>query len=243
MLSLDQYQQINTSKCDSFFERMIHFVSVIENEDQSYIEQLNSDDLISRFNKLKSKLTVTNEYKKTIKIGGVELHLIDFRFLKFGQFIDLEEFTSDDYLGNLHLIASCLYLQQEKKPLCEPVIEPIDKIDKHKRGQLIKDLPASSVLGACNKYLEFRKNFFNSYSVFQSDLEDVDIDELDEDELEEYNKEKEDLEKGRKDQWMRMLNTLSNEDATKFEYYLNMNLHLVFNQFSIIISKNKSGQK
>jgi hypothetical protein len=93
-------------------------------------------------------------------------------------------------------------------------------------------MPVNQIYGACKKYLKFRETFFDSYELFKDPFEGVDVNNLTDEERIEYEKEIKEREKQNKNQWLTMLNILSDGDVTKFDSILDSNLFLTFNQLS-----------
>lgn len=219
---------------------MIHYVSVLKDIDHKYVENYDSKKLIREFKEVKKYLKVSGKYQSKIKVDGVDLSLINFKNIKLGQFIDIESYINSGYVDNMHMISACLYLNIEGGGMYELKPEPIENVNKKYRASKIKEMPAQFVLGACNQYLDFRSKFFDSYSVFSDPFEDVDESEMTEEELQLLDEEKQQMEKDRKTQWIRILNTLTNNDMTKFEKVLDQNLFFVFNQYEFLrAQKNK----
>lgn len=219
---------------------MIHYVSVINDIDHREVENYDSKKLIKDFKDCRKHLKISGKYRKKIEIDNTELRLINFNHIKLGQFIDIESYINKGYIDNIHLIASCLYLKIEGGGMYEMKPEPIGEVNKKYRGQKIQYLPVSYILGACNQYLQFRSKFFDSYSVFQDPFEDVDENEMTEEELQLLEEEKKQMEKDRKTQWIRILNTLTDNDMTKFEKVLDQNLFFVFNQYEFIRAQKRN---
>jgi len=241
MLSLEQYQELYSHDIDGVFLKTIHYVSVVNDFDPIEVQNWSPDKLISEYKKIKHKLIVSEKFNKQINIEDATLNLIDYKHIKFGQFIDIEHYINENYLGNLHKIAALLYLQTEGGGIYEEKPESIEHINIDYRSDLITYIPAKEVLGACNAYLKFRANFFESYSsIFQDPLEGVeDLEDMSAEELQIVEEETALAEKNKSNQWHRMLNYLTDYDLTKFDKILGENLFLVFNQYGHIKNKNK----
>ena len=243
MLTLGQYQELYSHDIDGVFLKTIHYVSVVNDLDPIEVQNWKPDKLISEYKKIKKKIFVSDNFSKSINIEDATLNLIDYKHIKFGQFIDIEHYINENYLGNLHKIAALLYLQTEGGGIYESKPESIEHINIDYRSDLITYIPAKEVLGACNAYLKFRANFFESYSsIFQDPLEGVeDLEDMSAEELQIVEEETALAEKNKSNQWHRMLNYLTDFDLTKFDKILGENLFLVFNQYGHI--KNKSKEK
>jgi len=237
MLRVRQYKELHSEQPQSVFYKMIHFVAVINDIDPSDVEDWNSDELVKEYDKCSKLLKVSYNYSKSITIDETELSLIDFTSITLGQFIDIESYILEDYLGNIDKIASVIYLHQVEGKMFESITENYSKVNINYRASLISELPIQSVLGAINSYLTFRSKFFESYDLFHNPLEGVDESNMDDEEKELYNEEKTKVDKEKTTQYMRVVNDLSNDDLTKFDDILSTNLFLAFNQLTYIISK------
>jgi len=234
MLTLNQYREINSLTDSGVFEKMIHTVSVILGLDEYDVQNWDSDKLVREYNRVEKFTVVSERYSNEIQIEGLNLSIIPFESLTLGQWIDVESLVSSDYIGNLHEIAASVYLSNKGGGLYSDEWEQYGNINIKNRAQLIDELPAQQTIGACVKYLRFRKNLFNSYELFNDPLEDVNPEELDPEELEIFNEEKAEREKVASNQWERLLNLLSNNDITKFDSVLSQNLFLSLNQASYL---------
>jgi hypothetical protein len=148
------------------------------------------------------------------------------------QFINLEEYVSQSFDKNIHKIAATIYLNQTKGGIFEDVIEPYRNVNVDYRAELIDHLPVNQIYGACKKYLKFRDSFFDSYELFKDPYADVNVNELTDEERIEYENEMKQREKQGDNQWLTLLNILSDGDMTKFDSILDSNLFLTFNQLS-----------
>lgn len=235
MLTLRQYKELKADTIDNVFYKMIHNVSVVLNLDPSEVEDWNIEKLVKEYEKTKTVTRISNNYSKTITISSVELSLIDFPSMSLGQFIDIETYISEGYISNIDKICAVLYLQTSKGGIYEDSRESYAKVNIDNRAELIADLPARKTLGAVNKYLKFRERFFDSYDVFYDPLEGVEVDKMDEEELKIYEQEKDKVEKDKSNQYMKVVNDLSQNDITKFDKVLEQNLFLAFNQLTYLI--------
>jgi len=236
MLKTHQYREINTDLKQGVFEKMIHFVSIIQEVDPIEVEGWTTPRLIEAHRKLQPLLTISERHKETIEIDGCNLSFIDLNTLKLGQFIDLEQLVSDGFIENIHKIAATIYLQFEGGGMFELAPESYGKINIEYRSQLIDDLPIQSIMGACKKYLSWRQRFFDAYEIFSDPYADVDPKELSEEELTIYKEEIAQREKQGSNQWSHLLNALTDNDITKFDAVLDMNVYLAFNQVTYLKS-------
>jgi hypothetical protein len=239
MLRLNQYQELHEDRVESLFYEMIHFVSVVNDLDPLEVEEWDSFKLIDEYDNVKNATKFSTKPVDHIEIEGVQLELIPFHLLTLGQFIDLETMVNDSFFNNLHKIAATIYLQMEGGGMVELKPERYAEINIDYRSSLIEQLPACSVVGACNKYLDFRQNFFNSYDIFQDPFEGIDINTMDDEERAIYEEEKRAHEKRGGNQWSDILNVLAQNDITKFPQVLETNLFMAFNQVTWLKSNEK----
>lgn len=238
MLRVHQFRALNSQFVEGHTERMIHTVSVAFDVDPLEVQNFSIDELTEKYNRAIPYIDVHSRYLSTIEIGGLELSLMDFRLISLSQFINLEALINESFVGNIHKMAAHLYLWHRGGGMTELTPEDYADVNIEHRAQLIDELPINSIYGACEKYLQFRTDLFNSYDLFNDPLEGVNPEELEGEDLEEYNKELAKRSKGG-NQWNDMLNVLANRDMTKFDGILNSNVYLCFNQLSWLNS-NKS---
>jgi hypothetical protein len=232
MLKVAQYREIHSEGVEGLFEKMIHLVSIIQDLDPLDVQHWKPNRLIEAYTDAQKKAALTERYSETISISGVDLHLIDSSKFTLMQFINLEEYVSESFDLNLHKIAATLYLSQTKGGIFEDTIEPYRNVNVDYRANLIDEMPVNQIYGACKKYLKFRETFFDSYELFKDPFEGVDVNNLTDEERIEYEKEIKEREKQSSNQWLTMLNILSDGDVTKFDSILDSNLFLTFNQLS-----------
>lgn len=232
LIKVRQYKEINSEQLEGVFEKMIHLVSVINDLDPLDVQGWKAKKVIEAYNVAQKKVRLSDRYKEQIEIGGSELKLIGFSQLTLGQFINLEEYVNERFEQNISKIAATIYLMMSGGGMFDLEIEDYSKVNIEYRSELIDELPINSILGACKKYLSFRDTFFNSYELFSDPFEGVVYSELSEEEQQEYDNEMKEREKQGSNQWLTMLNILSDNDMTKFDEILKRNLFLAFNQLS-----------
>jgi hypothetical protein len=234
MLKTHQYRQINSENVQGVFDKMIHLVSIIQDLDPLEVGEWTTIKLIKEYNKIQSSLVVSERHSNTITIDEYQLSFIDLNTLKLGQFIDLEQLVSNGFTENLNKIAATIYLHFEGGGMFELIPENYGKINVEYRSQLIDELPINSIFGACKKYISWREKFFNAYDIFTDPLEGADPSKMDDEELAIYNEEVERRKKSGSNQWETLLNALTNNDITKFDSVLDMNVYLAFNQITFL---------
>lgn len=231
-----QWQQLRLPVDSGLFSRMIIFVHVLKDIPIEDVESMRQKELISHFKEVQHLARVSEHESKQINIG-IELQLIDFSQLTFGQFIDLETMVSEDWESNFCKIVASIYLHSEGGGLYETKPEPYEHINVAHRAELIEDCEISDVYGAVQKYLKWRQTFFNSYDLFADPFEGVDMDDPENQQI--IQEEKKRVENSG-NMWMDILNALSDNDITKFESILRLNVYLVFNQLQHLKNRTKS---
>jgi len=217
-LTVQQYKEANEKFEGGAFEKMIFLVSVVFDLDILEVQDWRAHQLIEHYKRALDVVQITQKHKQEIEIDGELKRLIPFNKLSLGMFIDLEAGKDD-----IAKVCAILYTDKEKYSLIE--------IDE--RTEQINELPVSWVYGAYKSYLSFRDSFFKSYDIFTDPFEGIKVDELNDEEKEIYDTEMKEREK-QGDQWMTIVNALSQNDITKFEQVLDTNLFLCFNQLTYL---------
>lgn len=236
-IRLEQYQELislDDSEYNSLSVYNLEILSIITDTDKDDDEWLDMDvdDLFKIYKETKWLLSEPSSNKKS-NINN--LLLKEFNSLNLGEFIDLEHFFSEDYIKNLHIICAILYKKNKLDEWDNLIFEPYEYNIFERSNQFLEE-PITNVYGIIKEYLSWKKNFVESYNIFQDEpdiTEEEMYDGLDEDEIKEL---QEDLEKGesiKKWNWERIIYNLCNSDVTKFNDVLNMNIILVFNILSM----------
>ena len=236
MLLTRQYKEINSETLEGVFDKMIHLVSIVDDLDPLDVQEWRVDRLVNAYSIAQTKVKISDRYSETITINDVTLKLQPFSKLTLRQFINLEEYVSKGFTPNISQIAATIYLAESGGGMYDLITEDHKNVNVDYRSELIDELPINQILGACKKYNKFRETFFNSYELFSDPYSDVKVEELNEEEKAEYELEMKTRAKQGDNQWMVVLNMLSDFDITKFNDVLDQNLYLAFNQLSYIKS-------
>ena len=236
MLLTRQYKEINSETLEGVFDKMIHLVSIVDDLDPLDVQEWRVDKLVNAYSVAQTKVKISDRYSETITIDDVTLKLQPFSKLTLRQFINLEEYVSKGFTPNISQIAASIYLAESGGGMYDVITEDYKNVNVDYRSELIDELPINHILGACKKYNKFRETFFNSYELFSDPYADVKVEELNEEEKAEYDLEMKTRAKQGDNQWMVVLNMLSDFDITKFNDVLDQNLYLAFNQLSYIKS-------
>lgn len=227
-VNVSQFIELKGLQVDSFdsiFDFQIESIGILADIDTEELNDLDFDEL----NELIDTLKFTHrEPNKPVNRNITDLHYIGFQHLKVGEFIDLEYYFTNDYNKHLDLICAIVYRKQKLNEWNEVEIEPY-KYDINVRKELFKDVCVNDVYGVVKDYIKFRDNFMNMYiNLFQEPATETD-DDLTEDDKEAIAEE----DKINKWSWEKTLYVLANEDITKIEYVLEMNLIFAFNMLSM----------
>ena len=236
MLLTRQYKEINSEQLEGVFDKMIHLVSIVDDLDPLDVQEWRVDKLVNAYSVAQTKVKISDRYSESITIDDVTLKLQPFSKLTLRQFINLEEYVSKGFTPNISQIAASIYLAESGGGMHDVITEDYKNVNVDYRSELIDELPINHILGACKKYNKFRETFFNSYELFSDPYADVKVEELNEEEKAEYELEMKTRAKQGDNQWMVVLNMLSDFDITKFNDILDQNLYLAFNQLSYIKS-------
>jgi hypothetical protein len=218
---VSDYIRLNEPLEGGVFAKIIRFVSVFHDLHEEDVEELPTLEITRLYNSIKNKATLTTKTKN--KVGNYTLN--EFNNMPFGVFIDLENYVSKDFIENIPKIAATLYNDFER----------YETLDINKEVQVFLNMDINDVNGAVNDYLLFRKKVFDSYSLFSDPYEHLKNEELTEEEKKEIEKQK----KKDGDQWMTSLNKLCNNDITKFDKVLKMNMFLCLNQLTYLSKSDK----
>jgi hypothetical protein len=212
MLLTRQYKEINSETLEGVFDKMIHLVSIVDDLDPLDVQEWRVDKLVNAYSVAQTKVKISDRYSETITIDDVTLKLQPFSKLTLRQFINLEEYVSKGFTPNISQIAATIYLAESGGGIYDLITEDYKNVNVDYRSELIDELPINQIYA------------------------DVKVEELNEEEKAEYELEMKTRAKQGDNQWMVVLNMLSDFDITKFNDVLDQNLYLAFNQLSYIKS-------
>jgi hypothetical protein len=228
-ISVSQYAELkglDASSFDSVFDYNLEMLSIVTDTDINEIEDLDFDEMTAILLQLN---WINREPNKPINRNIADLHYIGLQHLKVGEFIDLEYYFTNNYYTHLTEICSVLYRKSKLDEWNNVVYEPYT-YDLNERKQLFNEIPCSDVYGILKDYILFRDNFMESYiNLFQEPATDEIEDDLTDEEAEEVKKE-DNLNKW---SWEKTLYILANEDITRIDDVLKMNLIFAFNMLSM----------
>ena len=224
-----QYQDILTfdTSGKGAFEKYIEYLSIITETETEEWEDMDLDEVLDIIKNIEwLKTAPSSNFKTSID----SFQLIDLNQLELGAYIDIE-FFKKDLFKNFHILLAILYRKTKLNEWGETIIEPYE-YDINKRSELFLDLSINDVYGIINHYHTFYENFINNYSnLFNQEVPEEELDpieELSEEDKKEIAKEEERA----KWAWEILLNNLTDNDITKYDKVLKLNLIFVFNHLS-----------
>jgi len=175
--------------------------------------------------------------KPYIETKAGKLYLKDnFNELTIGEFIDIENLLTQNYIQNINLLLSIFYRQKTDNSS----LLFLDAFEKYgnwiyHRAPLFNNVSILDVYGVINKYLIFRKDFFERYAGLFDDsvVDEEDIDETDSISKSEKMKDEEKQKNIKKWSWDLLIYKLSKNDPIKFEEATTMSVIQAFNIFSM----------
>lgn len=223
-----QYQEmIESYENDNDFEKYIQFLCILTNTDMEYWNDRNIEE-IAKYVKTLTFLQKEPESKLIKEIN--EFKLIDINTIKLGEFIDIEYFLNNNFIKNIHKIAAIMYRKYKYDEFNNIIYEPYKNINLETRGEYFLNQPIINILGVIKYINEFKSIFNENYkTVLNPNINEEDLDPIDElDEKEKKEIEKEKLRE--KWSWEFLLKELTNDDLTKYNKILDLELIFIFNQ-------------
>lgn len=228
-ISVSQYAELKGLEAGSFdsaFDYNLEMLSILTDTDINDIEDLDFDEMTGIINELS---WINREPNRPINRKISDLHYIGFQHLKVGEFIDLEYYFTNNYHKHLTDICAVVYRKSKLDEWGNVVFEPYS-YDLNDRKELFNELPCTDVYGIVKDYILFRDNFMNAYiNLFQEPATDEIEEDLTDEDKEEIKKE----DSLNKWSWEKTLYILANEDITRIDDVLNMNLIFAFNMLSM----------
>lgn len=228
-ISVSQYAELKGLEAGSFdsaFDYNLEMLSILTDTDINDIEDLDFDEMTGIINELS---WINREPNRPVNRKISDLHYIGFQHLKVGEFIDLEYYFTNNYHKHLTDICAVVYRKSKLDEWGNVVFEPYS-YDLNDRKELFNELPCTDVYGIVKDYILFRDNFMNAYiNLFQEPATDEIEEDLTDEDKEEIKKE----DSLNKWSWEKTLYILANEDITRIDDVLNMNLIFAFNMLSM----------
>jgi hypothetical protein len=237
---LEQFIELNTLKSENFTNTSsIHLEQLAILTDTSSDDEMWEDMDIRKLNKMIMeckflKKVPTVPASSTILDG--KYSRIDFNNLSNGEYIDLQYFSKDNSLENLHKVLSIIYRKEKVGEWGEKVLEPYDVIDIEERSEeILYNCMFHETYGIILEFNQWSNQFTESYKpLFEPEVEDdYDRDDLDEEELQELAEIEAQEATMNKWGWERLILSLADGDILKTEAALKMGLIHTFNLLSM----------
>lgn len=237
--SFIELTQIKLEDYSSEDDYNVDVISTLSDLSREEIENMNYD----QYQKILSTLMFlknlpSSKFNQSLLVNGKRLDFIgDFNNLSVGEFIDLEHYFSNNYYQNLPIILAILYRFKTKQDEWYPdIFEEYGDYIYH-RAPLFNTVNINQVYGVIDAYINWRTDLFEKYEgLFDSTVDDDEpYDEL----LNQNIAAKAEAVKEEKKQkaikkwgWYIFLLRLANNDITKLDDVVKVNLIQALNILS-----------
>ena len=226
----------NYSTEDDYNVDVISAISDLTREEIENMDYKQYQEILLNLNFLK-KLP-SSKYSQSLLVNNKRLDFIgDFNNLSVGEFIDLEHYFSNDYYQNLPIILAILFRFKIKQDEWFP-----DKFEEYgdyiyHRAPLFNSININQVYGIIESYIKWRTDLFETYEgLFDSTVdEDEPYDEIPNQNIiakAEAVKEEKKQKAIKKWGWYIFLLRLANNDITKLDDVVKVNLIQALNILS-----------
>lgn len=226
-VSLEQYIEFNKiDKTQGAYYYNSEALSILADKPIEVIEDLDVDEMKELIQQNK---WCQSEPSKMYKHEVLGMKFKPFNKLTLYEFIDLDYYFVNDYIGNMANICAICYRQSRVNEWGEEVLEPYE-FDCTIRAEKFLDLPVTDVYGILQEFIKYRDTFLKNYENLFSgeldeDLTDEERREMDPEEIKEIEKEK----RQAKWSWEQTIYGLTKGDITKSEKVGALPLIYVFN--------------
>jgi len=205
-------------------------LSILADEPIEVIEDLDVDELTEL---IKENSWCVSEPSKKYKHELLGMKFKPFNKLTLYEYIDLDYYFINNYIGNIANICAICYRQTRVNEWGEEIMEPYD-FDCTLRAEKFLDLPITDVYGILQEFIKYRDNFLKNYENLFSgeldeDLTDDERQEMDPEEIKEIEKEQ----SLAKWSWEQTIYSLTKGDITKSDKVGALPLIYVFNILSM----------
>jgi len=240
-ITVTQFKEIFIYKKDEFEtieDYYSQILSVVTDLSIDEIDGIDHSQFIEYIENIDFIYKMPNKIPKPyIETKAGKLYLKDnFNELTIGEFIDIENLLTQNYIQNINLLLSIFYRQKTDNSS----LLFLDAFEKYgnwiyHRAPLFNNVSILDVYGVINKYLIFRKDFFERYAGLFDDsvVDEEDIDETDSISKSEKMKDEEKQKNIKKWSWDLLIYKLSKNDPIKFEEATTMSVIQAFNIFSM----------
>ena len=226
-VTLEQYIEFNKiAKDQGAYYYNSEALSILSNEPMEVIEDLDVDELTQL---IKDNKWCASEPSKRYKHEMLGMKFKPFSKLTLYEYIDLDYYFVNDYIGNLANICAICYRQTRVNEWGEEILEPYD-FDCTLRAEKFYDLPVTDVYGVLHEFIKYRDTFLKNYeNLFSGELDEELSNEernnMDAEEVKEIEKEQAQA----KWSWEQTIYGLTKGDITKSEKVGALPLIYVFN--------------
>jgi len=226
-VTLEQYIEFNKiAKDQGAYYYNSEALSILSNEPMEVIEDLDVDELTQL---IKDNKWCASEPSKRYKYEMLGMKFKPFSKLTLYEYIDLDYYFVNDYIGNLANICAICYRQTRVNEWGEEILEPYD-FDCTLRAEKFYDLPVTDVYGVLHEFIKYRDTFLKNYeNLFSGELDEELSNEernnMDAEEVKEIEKEQAQA----KWSWEQTIYGLTKGDITKSEKVGALPLIYVFN--------------
>jgi hypothetical protein len=226
-VTLEQYIEFNKiAKDQGAYYYNSEALSILSNEPMEVIEDLDVDELTQL---IKDNKWCASEPSKRYKHEMLGMKFKPFSKLTLYEYIDLDYYFVNDYIGNLANICAICYRQTRVNEWGEEILEPYD-FDCTLRAEKFYDLPITDVYGVLHEFIKYRDTFLKNYeNLFSGELDEELSNEernnMDAEEVKEIEKEQAQA----KWSWEQTIYGLTKGDITKSEKVGALPLIYVFN--------------
>jgi hypothetical protein len=226
-VTLEQYIEFNKiAKDQGAYYYNSEALSILSNEPMEVIEDLDVDELTQL---IKDNKWCASEPSKRYKHDMLGMKFKPFSKLTLYEYIDLDYYFVNDYIGNLANICAICYRQTRVNEWGEEILEPYD-FDCTLRAEKFYDLPVTDVYGVLHEFIKYRDTFLKNYeNLFSGELDEELSNEernnMDAEEVKEIEKEQAQA----KWSWEQTIYGLTKGDITKSEKVGALPLIYVFN--------------
>jgi hypothetical protein len=227
------------------FSKLIELSQITENTENGILEQIQicydlTDEAIydlSVIDLLSYKKNITqlkyfpNHIENSIKILDEEYHKIKLDELTLGEWIDLDNYLTNNFLENSTKIMNLLYRRIKIDEWSNKIFEPNIYED---RSNIFNDINVRYF--PINEILDFRKNVFETFTLnndIEEDDENDDENDLTYQEKARIKDEKERKKIKEKFQWEKLLINLSNDNLKLGYDLLNIPVLYIFNMITL----------
>lgn len=230
-VTVEQFIEFNTiDRTLGSYHYNSEAISILANEPIEVIEDMDVDEMTQI---IQDNKWCASEPSKQFKQELLGLKFKPLSKLTLYEYIDLDYYFSDNYIGNLANVCAILYRNSKINEWGDEVLEPYE-YDCTLRADRFLELPITEVYGIIPLFIKFRDTFLKTYeNLFMGEadepLTNEERAELEPEEIKEIEKE----ERNAKWSWELMIYSLSKGDITKTDQIGRLPLVYVFNMLGM----------